>query len=201
MIRSSEPREGEGDSPGPSGDVRARLTLLYEEGRLMADRFRAEVIEHGWHPFVPAEYEQVETVLVSLQRPGMRFLEWGSAMGVITIMADMLGFAAAGIEIDADLARIARELADRFGSAAEFAYDCIKAFSETDFTDDLEAITIPVLFLHGEDDQIVPIENSAHKAVRLVRDGTLKTYPGLSHGLFATHPEVVNRDLLSFVRA
>jgi hypothetical protein len=121
MIRSSEPREGEGDSPGPSGDVRARLTLLYEEGRLMADRFRAEVIEHGWHPFVPAEYEQVETVLVSLQRPGMRFLEWGSAMGVITIMADMLGFAAAGIEIDAELARIARELADRFGSAAEFA--------------------------------------------------------------------------------
>jgi non-heme chloroperoxidase len=80
-------------------------------------------------------------------------------------------------------------------------YDCIKAFSETDFTDDLEAITVPILFLHGEDDQIVPIENSAHKAVRLVRDGTLKTYPGLSHGLFATHPDVVNPDLMSFVRA
>jgi non-heme chloroperoxidase len=84
---------------------------------------------------------------------------------------------------------------------AKAHYDCIKAFSETDFSDDLDAITIPVLFLHGEDDQIVPIENSAHKAVRLVRDGTLKTYPGLSHGLFATHPEVVNPDLLSFVRA
>lgn len=84
---------------------------------------------------------------------------------------------------------------------AKAHYDCIKAFSETDFSKDLEAITVPVLFLHGEDDQIVPIENSAHKAIRLVRDGTLKTYPGLSHGLFATHPEVVNADLLAFIRA
>ncbi|MBX7484095.1 alpha/beta fold hydrolase [Qipengyuania qiaonensis] len=84
---------------------------------------------------------------------------------------------------------------------AKAHYDCIEAFSETDFTEDLEAISVPVLFLHGEDDQIVPIENSAHKAVRLVRDGTLKTYPGLSHGLFATHPELVNADLLAFVRA
>lgn len=84
---------------------------------------------------------------------------------------------------------------------AKAHYDCIKAFSETDFTEDLEAITAPILFLHGEDDQIVPIENAAHKAIRLVRDGTLKTYPGLSHGLFATHPEVVNADLLAFARA
>ena len=85
--------------------------------------------------------------------------------------------------------------------AAKAHYDCIKAFSETDFTDDLESITIPVVFLHGEDDQIVPIENSAHRAVRLVRDGTLKIYPGLPHGLSATHPEVVNPDLLAFVSA
>lgn len=84
---------------------------------------------------------------------------------------------------------------------AKAHYDCIGAFSETDFTEDLETIAAPVLFLHGEDDQIVPIENSARKAVRLVRDGRLKTYPGLSHGLFATHPEVVNPDLLAFVRA
>jgi len=84
---------------------------------------------------------------------------------------------------------------------AKAHYDCIKAFSETDFTEDLEAITVPILFLHGEDDQIVPIGNSAHKAIWLVRDGTLETYPGLSHGLFATHPEVVNPDLLAFARA
>ena len=84
---------------------------------------------------------------------------------------------------------------------AKAHYDCIKAFSETDFTEDLQAITVPILFLHGEDDQIVPIENSAHKAIKLVRDGTLKTYSGLSHGLFATHPEIVNADLLAFIRA
>jgi len=84
---------------------------------------------------------------------------------------------------------------------AKAHYDCIAVFSETDFTDDLKAITVPVLIIHGEDDQIVPIANSAHKAIKLVRDGTLKTYPGLSHGLFATHPEVVNPDLLAFIRA
>ncbi|WP_249692273.1 alpha/beta hydrolase [Stappia sp. WLB 29] len=84
---------------------------------------------------------------------------------------------------------------------AKAHYDCVEVFSETDFTEDLKAITIPVLIIHGEDDQIVPIENSAHKAIRLVRDGTLKTYPGLSHGLFATHPEVVNPDMLAFIRA
>jgi len=83
---------------------------------------------------------------------------------------------------------------------AKAHYDCITAFSETDFTEDLEAINVPVLFLHGEDDQIVPIKNSAHKAIKLVQNGTLKTYPGLSHGLFATHPELINADLLAFIR-
>jgi non-heme chloroperoxidase len=83
---------------------------------------------------------------------------------------------------------------------AKAHYDCITAFSETDFTEDLDAINVPVLFLHGEDDQIVPIENSAGKAIKLVRNGTLKTYPGLSHGLFATHPELINADLLAFIR-
>jgi non-heme chloroperoxidase len=83
---------------------------------------------------------------------------------------------------------------------AKAHYDCITAFSETDFTEDLEAINVPVLFLHGEDDQIVPIETSANKAIKLVRNGTLKVYPGLSHGLFATHPELINADLLAFIR-
>ena len=83
---------------------------------------------------------------------------------------------------------------------AKAHYDCITAFSEVDFTEDLEAIRVPVLFLHGEDDQVVPIENSAYKAIKLVRNGTLKTYPGLSHGLFATHPELINADLLAFIR-
>jgi len=83
---------------------------------------------------------------------------------------------------------------------AKAHHDCIAVFSETDFTEDLKALTIPVLIIHGEDDQIVPIANSAHKAIRLVNDGTMKTYPGLSHGLFATHPDVVNPDLLAFIR-
>jgi non-heme chloroperoxidase len=83
---------------------------------------------------------------------------------------------------------------------AKAHYDCIAVFSETDFTDDLRTITVPILIMHGEDDQVVPIENSAHKAIRLVRDATLRTYPGLSHGLFATHPDVINHDLMVFIR-
>lgn len=84
---------------------------------------------------------------------------------------------------------------------AKAHYDCIKAFSETDFTEDLKAISVPVLVMHGEDDQVVPIAASAHKAVKLLKKGTLKTYPGLSHGMFATHPEIINPDLLAFAKA
>jgi non-heme chloroperoxidase len=79
-------------------------------------------------------------------------------------------------------------------------YDCIKAFSETDFTEDLKKIDVPVLILHGEDDQIVPIDDTARLAIKLVKHGTLKTYPGLSHGMATTHPEVINADLLAFFK-
>jgi non-heme chloroperoxidase len=79
-------------------------------------------------------------------------------------------------------------------------YDCIEAFSETDFTEDLKAIDVPVLVMHGEDDQIVPIADSALKAIDLLRRGTLKTYPGLPHGMCTTHADVVNPDLLAFIR-
>ena len=79
-------------------------------------------------------------------------------------------------------------------------YECIKAFSETDFTEDLKAIQLPVLVMHGTDDQIVPIHDSALKAIKLLKHGTLKTYEGLPHGLCATHPDVVNPDLLAFVQ-
>ncbi|MBU0557277.1 MAG: alpha/beta hydrolase [Alphaproteobacteria bacterium] len=80
-------------------------------------------------------------------------------------------------------------------------YDCIKAFSETDFTEDLKAIDVPVLIMHGEDDQIVPIADSAELAIKLVKDGTLKVYPGLPHGMCTTHPEIINPDLLAFIKA
>ena len=84
---------------------------------------------------------------------------------------------------------------------AKAHYDCIKAFSETDFTEDLKAITVPTLIMHGEDDQIVPIDDSARLAIKLVRNGTLKTYPGLPHGMASTHPDIINADLLAFFRA
>jgi non-heme chloroperoxidase len=80
-------------------------------------------------------------------------------------------------------------------------YDCIKAFSETDFTEDLKAITVPVLVMHGTDDQIVPIADSAPLAAALLVNGTLKTYDGLPHGMCTTHPEVINPDLLAFIEA
>lgn len=84
---------------------------------------------------------------------------------------------------------------------AKAHYDCIKAFSETDFTEDLKAIQVPVLLMHGEDDQIVPIADSAQLAIKLLKRGTLKTYPGLPHGMASTHADVINADLLTFFKA
>jgi non-heme chloroperoxidase len=79
-------------------------------------------------------------------------------------------------------------------------YDCIKAFSETDFTEDLKKFDLPTLVIHGDDDQIVPIGASAMLSSKLVKGAKLKIYPGLSHGLFATQHEVVNPDLLAFFK-
>ncbi len=80
-------------------------------------------------------------------------------------------------------------------------YDCIKAFSETDFTEDLKAIDVPVLVMHGEDDQIVPFADSGALSVKLVKNGKLKSYPGYPHGMFVTHADVINPDLLAFIRS
>ncbi len=79
-------------------------------------------------------------------------------------------------------------------------YDCIKAFSETDFTEDLKQIDAPVLIMHGDDDQIVPFADSAPLSAKLVKKGTLKVYKGLPHGMCTTHPEVINPDLLAFIQ-
>ena len=79
-------------------------------------------------------------------------------------------------------------------------YDCIKAFSETDFTEDLKQIDLPVLLIHSEDDQIVPYADSAPLAVKLLRNGQLKTYTSFPHGCMTTHPDEINHDVLSFVR-
>ncbi|MFG1478674.1 alpha/beta hydrolase [Xanthobacter sp. V4C-4] len=84
---------------------------------------------------------------------------------------------------------------------AKAHYDGIKAFSETDFTDDLKAITVPTLVMHGDDDQIVPIADSALLSVKLLKHGTLKVYPGYPHGMATTQADVINADLLAFVKA
>ncbi len=80
-------------------------------------------------------------------------------------------------------------------------YECIKAFSETDFTGDLKSVNVPVLILHGEDDQIVPFPLTAQKAVKLVKNGQLISYPGLPHGMPVTHAAIINKDLLAFIKA
>jgi len=80
------------------------------------------------------------------------------------------------------------------------AYDCIQAFSETDFTEDLKAFDVPTLIVHGDDDQIVPIGPAALAAAKLVKNATLKIYPGAPHGLGDTHKEQLNADLLAFAR-
>ncbi|MGU3496208.1 alpha/beta fold hydrolase [Xanthobacteraceae bacterium A53D] len=84
---------------------------------------------------------------------------------------------------------------------AKAHYDCIKAFSETDFTEDLKTIQVPTLVMHGDDDQIVPYADSAPLSAKLLQNGTLKTYEGLPHGMCTTHPDVVNADLLAFIQS
>ncbi|MDB5146292.1 MAG: chloroperoxidase [Mucilaginibacter sp.] len=79
-------------------------------------------------------------------------------------------------------------------------YDCVKAFSETDFTEDLKSVDIPVLVLHGEDDQIVPFANSAVKSVKLLKNGKLISYPGFPHGMPTTEAATINKDLLAFIK-
>ena len=86
-------------------------------------------------------------------------------------------------------------------AGAKNTFDCIKAFSETDFTEDLKKFDVPTLILHGDDDQIVPIGASALSAARLVKHATQKVYPGAPHGLAYTHKDQLNADLLAFLMA
>ena len=83
---------------------------------------------------------------------------------------------------------------------AKAHYDCIKAFSETDFTEDLKQINVPVLVMHGDDDQIVPIADSALLSAKLLKQATLKVYPGLPHGMCTTNADTINADLLAFIK-
>ncbi|WP_203350217.1 alpha/beta fold hydrolase [Streptomyces sp. S-9] len=85
--------------------------------------------------------------------------------------------------------------------AANAHYECIKAFSETDFTEDLKQIEVPVLVMHGTDDQVVPYDDSAPLTVKLLKNGTLKSYEGYPHGMLTVHPDVLNPDILEWLRS
>ena len=80
------------------------------------------------------------------------------------------------------------------------AYDCIKAFSETDFTEDLKALRVPIMVAQGDDDQIVPIGDAAYKTIELVQDGTLKVYPGAPHGIYGDYQAQLDQDILDFIK-
>ena len=120
-TRPTLPTKTNVDNKGLDPALRRKLTELQDEGFEIWRRFDVEVRQTDWHPFVPGEYERVLDILLGLRGAGHTFLEWGSATGVITIMADLLGFEAYGIEIDADLVDVARELAAKYGSNARFA--------------------------------------------------------------------------------
>ena len=103
-------------------------------------------------------------------------------------------------------AKVSQGLRDSFWLQGMMAghnavFDCIKAFSETDFTEDLKKFDVPTLILHGEDDQIVPIDDSARLSARLIKGATLKTYTGAPHGMCSTHKEQVNADLFAFFQS
>lgn len=100
--------------------LRARVAELCAEGWEIWEHFDVEVRDRGFHPFVAADYEEVLAALLRHRAPSLKFLEWGSASGVITIMADLLGFEAYGIELDASLVSTARTLATKFESRARF---------------------------------------------------------------------------------
>jgi non-heme chloroperoxidase len=102
-------------------------------------------------------------------------------------------------------ARISKGLIDKWWlqgmmGSVKAHHDCIEVFSETDFTEDLKRINIPVFLMHGDDDQVVPIADSALKAIKLLPKGVLKVYPGLPHGMATTHADLINKDLLAFIR-
>ena len=112
-------------SPGapPAADdpaLRARLDAVCAEGQAIFERFDRNVRERAFHPFVAADYEVVRAALLGLRADGRRFLEWGSATGIITILADLMGYDACGIEIDGSLVETARAVAASHGSAARF---------------------------------------------------------------------------------
>jgi hypothetical protein len=110
-------------TPAPDDDtLRARLATVLEVGWAAYEEFTARVSDHAFHPFIAADYEQVVESLWPYRNSGKRFLEWGSATGVIAIIADVLGMESYGIELDSSLVGTARQLATSLGSNAQFVH-------------------------------------------------------------------------------
>lgn len=123
-MNPDQPTAAEGGHPTRDDlprDLLARLDALHEEGRTIFERFERDVRSAEFHPFKPADYGAVVDMLLPFRGECRTFLEWGSATGVIAITADLLGFEAYGIEIDASLVEMADDLARRYGSGARFA--------------------------------------------------------------------------------
>jgi hypothetical protein len=106
--------------PPPSPQLLTRLNALIEAGWEFDAHFDSTVRDHDFHPFIAADYDVLRDALLLYRQPGARFLEWGSGSGIITIMAEMVGFSAYGIELDASLVRTSKSLAARFDSSAQF---------------------------------------------------------------------------------
>ena len=121
-------------------------------------------------------------------------------------LAVLQGFGAVFYGANRPGAKVSQGMLDQFWiwsmqSGLKNAYDSIKAFSETDFTEDLKKFDVPTLVLHGEDDQVVPVKNSAVKSARLIKGAKEIYYPGAPHGITATHQDQINADLLAFIKA
>lgn len=119
-MHTTRPGAGSAGESADDAAIRLRLAALFDEGWALCDQFAREAEQRPFHPFVASDYDVVAAALWPRRRQGLRFLEWGSANGVLTVMADLLGFEACGIELDESLVHTAHALARRFDSRARF---------------------------------------------------------------------------------
>ncbi len=165
-------------------------------------RWATELLSQGYVALIPDSFtprgiaDGVCTLPSNQARIANGYVRVGDAYGDLTM--PFYGYNRPGAKVSEGV----RESFWLQGMMAGFpaCYFCIKAFSETDLTEDLKKMDVPTLFLHGDDDQIVPIADSAMLAVKFVKKGTLKVYKGAPHGMCTTHKNEVNEDLLAFIK-
>ena len=158
------------------------------------------VFSHGW----PLSADDWDTQMLFFLQQGYRVIAHdrrghGRVRRPPGPAGPFYGFNRPGVE--SSEAIIENWWRQRMMGGAKAHFDGIVAFSQTDFTDDLKKITVPVLVMHGDDDQIVPYADSGPLSVKLVQNGTLKTYEGFPHGMPTTQAETINADLLAFLQS